>query len=143
MISKKAMENGDLLRHLIEHFYEEQSQLNITALLTCLRDSDVYVPINISEKEDASGMEMRPDLLLSNGELFFPAFSNPEQMGDEYGSRFSKVKMSFLNVITSAAEDIRIKGIVVDAFTRYFVVGREQYDLVLSLPTNVIDEGSL
>ncbi len=143
MISKKAMENGDLLRHLIEHFYEEQSQLNITALLTCLRDSDVYVPVNIGEKEDASGMEMRPDLLISSGELFFPVFSNSEQMGDEYGSRFSKVKMPFLNVIISAAEDKRVKGIVVDAFTKYFVVGREQFDLVLSLPTNVIDDDSL
>ncbi len=64
-------------------------------------------------------------------------------MGDEYGSRFSKVKMPFLNVIISAAEDKRVKGIVVDAFTKYFVVGREQFDLVLSLPTNVIDDDSL
>ncbi len=139
-VTREMMEGGDLLRHLVEHFKEEPSREHISLLLNCLRDSMLFIPVTIKENDEGK-LEMLPDLLDSNGELFFPVFSRAEEMG-EYGNNFCKAERSFEEIAGYVEKDERVSGIVLDAFSNYFVLSKEFIDIALSMPSRLVDENN-
>ena len=138
-ITREMMAGGHLLRHLVEHFKAEPSREHITALLTCLRDSMLFIPVTVKENPESGKIEMLPDLLESEGELFLPVFSRPEEMGD-YGKNFSRVESSFPDIVKYANQDERISGIVLDAFSNYFVLAKENFETALSMESRLKEE---
>ena len=136
-VTREMMAGGDLLRHLVEHFKEEPSREHISLLLNCFRDSMLFIPVTIKENEEGK-LEMLPDLLDSNGELFFPVFSRAEEMGS-YGENFSKAERSFEEIAGYVKNDNRVSGIVLDAFSNYFVLSKEYIDIALSMPSRIVE----
>lgn len=79
----------------------------------------------------------KPDILKYEENLFFPAFSNPEAMG-EYGNQLSKIQQHFLDVITLAANHKQnLSGIVINAFSESFVLGKDLWDLVKNMKSRL------
>lgn len=70
-----------------------------------------------------------PDILQNGEDLFFPAFTTAEEMG-EYGNGFSKIEKPFPEIIRLAENNEQHPiGIVIDPYTNPFLLRRELYGL--------------
>lgn len=163
MLKREDFEDGIMLKDAIERFADDVNERNYLEVLQILRDSYVWVPCRsiLSEKDEASIMQMLadcgddpdamvgktfvnhdnirlvPDILESDGEFFFPAFSSAEEMG-EYGSGFSKIARHMLDVIKMArANEKRPKGIVINAFGTGFILRAELFEMIEKMESRV------
>ena len=149
-VDPKTLAGGKILRYLVAQFNNERSQRHLMAVLGCLRDSFIWIPgtMKLSEadvemvknlKEDetfsfSKGAEFVPDILWNGDDLFFPVFSNTEQMG-EYGKHFSQVEKHFFVAMREAMKREDVCGIVLDAFTTPFVVLKDFFEIIEKLPS--------
>ena len=145
-----------LLEKAIEHFETERSQELLLTILWYMKSSLLWVPCNavLSERdqslvekmvedkgEDLASLKgetfqtmdyirLVPDILMNSDEYFFPAFTICEEMG-EYGESFSKVQKHMMEIINLARNNEKdVKGIVINAFTRPFVVPMELLSII-------------
>ena len=145
----------------------ERTEQNMFIVLEVLRDSFVWVPCNaIMSERDCVEIEesileagddldsligkeftnkdfirFAPDILKNGDDYFFPVFSTAEEMG-EYGENFSKIQKPFLECIMMAKNNENdVKGIVVNAFSKPFVVTREIFSIVEKIPSRFEQEG--
>ncbi|WP_295631810.1 SseB family protein, partial [uncultured Intestinimonas sp.] len=100
-VSPKTLENGKVLCYLKLRFLEDiGDEQAMAALLSCLRDSNVWVPCQVRmEAEDLEQFQaakageiittqeetrLVPDILRAkDGALYFPMFSQREQIPEE------------------------------------------------------------
>ena len=155
-VKREALANGKVLRALVAQFEEGRTEKSLLGLLNCLRDSLVWIPCNVemdnidmekflgAKKGDTitteGNIRMVPDILKNGEDLFFPVFSSNDQMGEEYGSHFSKVQKHFFQAMSMAMAREDIVGIVLDAFTQPFVIEKKMFDLIGRLPSQIDDE---
>lgn len=146
-IEAKTLESGKVLLYLKYNFIENRSQETLFPLLSCLRDSQVIVPMNVIMSEADEDMFMnvkvgdvvstndeirlKPDILQNGDNFFFPIFSNAEQIPEDYGSHFSTINLSVLQCIEMAKSYEHVCGLVLDAFTDPVVL---EYDLADLIP---------
>lgn len=146
-IEAKTLESGKVLLYLKHNFIENRSQETLFPLLSCLRDSQVIVPMNVIMSEADEDMFMnvkvgdvvstndeirlKPDILQNGDNFFFPMFSNAEQIPEDYGSHFSTINLSVLQCIEMAKSYEHVCGLVLDAFTDPVVL---EYDLADLIP---------
>ena len=101
-------------------------------------DPDSLIGKTIQSQEE---VRLVPDILESGGEYFFPVFSTAEEMG-EYGERFSKVPSHFLRAVELARNNERnVEGIVINAFSEPFVVGKELFEMVEGMDSILEEQG--
>ncbi len=145
-----------ILRLLMSEFMQKRDQESLIAVLLCLRDSYVWIPCTakmgkLDEEKILSGkvtagstlsleedMRLEPDIFQDSwaGEdvFYFPVFSNVEQMGEEYGSHFSKIEKPFFEAMNMAMANKKVKGIIVDAFTIQMEIPKELFEVIAELP---------
>lgn len=167
-VSAELLEDGSYLKRVIGICRRNETQLNRIKALRILRDSLVWIPCQavvseadqnailkmIKDAEQSGGLEslvgktivhhdvtrMIPDILQSGEDLYFPAFTSEDEMG-EYGEHFSKVQRPFLEAIHLARNNEKnVRGIVINAFTEPFVLPRNLFDLILSMPSGIEKE---
>ena len=146
----------ELLKKAIDAFEADRSQEMLLTILWYMKSTLLWVPCNsvLSERDqkriqeliegskddlDAlTGEELRmmdevrlvPDILMNGDDYFFPAFTSCEEMG-EYGDRFSKVQKHIMEIINLARNNKKdVTGIVVNAFTKPFVVSKELFSII-------------
>ena len=155
-VKRETLEGGNVLRALVAQFNNDRTEQNLFALLCCLRDSFIWIPCNaVISNEDAeqfpnaqkgdviqsmNDIKMEPDILQNGDELFFPIFSNCEQMGEDYGGRFSKVEKHTFEAMNMAMARENVVGLVLDAFTQPFVIKKDLFEIIGKLPTNIDEE---
>lgn len=155
-VKREILADGKVLRALILQFEEKRTEQNLIGLLTCLRDSFVWIPCNVEMNDTdtkkflgakagdtitAEGnIRMIPDILQNGEELFFPVFSSNDQMGEDYGSHFSKVQKHLFEAMSMAMARKDVVAIVLDAFTHPFVIEKKLFDLIGRLPSQIDDE---
>lgn len=162
-ITRADLEDGSMLEAALHRFQEARDEPTFINLLELLRDSYVWIPCNaVLSDEDQERMnamfdslngdfsklkdmefvtqgETRfiPDLLLNGEALFFPIFSTEAAMG-EYGNGFSKVQKPMLEAIAVARNNEKEPvGIVLNAFSEPFVLNKELWELVESIPSRI------
>lgn len=152
-IDAKALESGEVLLYLKRSFLEKRSTETLIPVLSCLRDSQVIVPMNVTmSKEDeemfmnvkagdtvkTSGqIRMKPDILQNGENFFFPMFSNAEQMPEDYRAHFSTINLSVLQCIQMAKSYEQVCGLVLDAFTEPLVLEYELADIVARMESRL------
>lgn len=155
-VKREALNDGKILRILVERFNRERTRQNLIGLLACLRDSYVWIPCNVNmcdadyekflhaKKGDTvstdSEVRLTPDILKNGDDLFFPVFSNCAQMGTDYGAHFSKIEKHFFEAMSMASAHEEVAGIVLDAFTQPFVLEKDLFDFVGNLPSSIEDK---
>lgn len=155
-IDAKTLESGKVLLYLKHNFLENRSQETLFPLLSCLRDSQVIVPMNLimSEKDEEMFMNvkagdvvstnddirLKPDILQNGENFFFPIFSNMDEIPDEYGSHFSTINMSVLQCIEMAKSYDHVCGLVLDAFTDPCVLEYPIADLIYQFESRLAPE---
>ena len=161
--TEEELEDGSVLKAAIGTFNAERNERNFIEVLQLLRDSNIWVPCTavMSERDQKRFEELLADLdgnfeklegkefvaldetrfipdILQNGDaLFFPVFSSDEEMG-EYGNNFSKVGKHFLEALVLAKNNENdLAGIVVNAFTEPFILGKELWDAVANMDSRL------
>ena len=162
-LKPEDLEDGSMLEKAISLFNRERTEDNFFEIIELLRDSYLWVPCTatLSNRDmesfaklvDEAGddldaiigqtvvsqdeVHLKPDILQNGDELFFPAFSSQEAMG-EYGNSFSKIQQHMLDVIKMAKGYDNIRGIVINAFTEPFVLDKDLFDMVENLKSRLI-----
>ena len=78
-----------------------------------------------------------PDILQRDDKCYFPVFTSDEEMG-EYGNSLSHVRTHFVNTIQMAKENKKdVSGIVINAFSDQFEIGREIFDLIAGMDSAI------
>ena len=157
-VSPETLENGKVLCYLKLRFLEDiGDQGAMTALLTCLRDSMVWVPCQVQMGEEdlarfqtakegdtvTTQEEARlvPDTLRDKrGDLYFPIFSQREQIPEAYGAHFSLISLPALRCLAMAHGTEGAAGLVLDAFTQPLMLPFQVADLLPELPSR-LEEG--
>ena len=164
-ISAELLEDGALLKRVVDICSRNRTQLNVIKLMRILRDSFVWVPCNavfsdadnenvmnmVKVVEQGEGLEslegkefstkdevrMIPDILQNGDEFFFPVFTTAEEMG-EYGDNFSKMERHFMETINLACNNNKkVSGIVINAFSNPFVVSNELLEIIEGMESNL------
>ena len=154
-VKRETLNNGRVLKILIEEFANDRTKDNLIPVLHCLRDSFVWIPGTMRMSNDDAEkfinsragdtittnnvMKFEPDILQNGENKFYPVFSSVEEMG-EYGNKFSKVERHFLEAMSYANGKKETVGIVVNAFSVPFIVPKEWFDIIASFPTNVDED---
>ena len=154
-VKREVLENGNVLKALIIRFMNEQTRESLMPVLSCLRDSFVWIPgqIIMSEEDmekfangkegdiisNSSDMRFEPDILQKGEEKFFPVFSSVEEMG-EYGNGFSKMQKHFFEAMSYSMGKEETVGIVVNAFSTPFIVPKDWFDVIAEIPTHIDEE---
>ena len=131
---EKELENGDVLVALKSRIAEEKNQENLIALLKCMKDSKVIVPMRIEmSEEDAARIEnatdgeeietrdeikMVPEILQAKEKRFFPMFSQIGQIPKEFGTSHNLMSMPTSEALDMAHQIENLDGIVLDAFSK-------------------------
>lgn len=131
---EKELESGEVLVALKCRFAEEKNQENLIALLKCMKDSKVIVPMRIEmSDEDAARIEnaqdgeeietndeikMVPEILQAKEKRFFPVFSQIGQIPKEFGTSHNLMSMPTTEALDMAHQVENIDGIVLDAFSK-------------------------
>lgn len=153
--SKKALEDGHLLRYLKHLFLERQDRQTLMEVLSCLRDSEVIVPVRIDvSDEDAKRIlsapkgqriltqdkaKLNPALLKSTDGIFLPVFSSPEQLTAEYAKTVSTMNLSAVSAIRYAQTIENINGLVLDAFNEPMLIPMPSAELILKMKSHLCD----
>lgn len=151
----------ELMRKAIDAFENDRSQEMLLTILWYMKSTVMYVPCNMvmSERDrkrwdeivlssaddldSLKGMELTaedeirlvPDILMNGEQYFFPAFTSCEEMG-EYGEGFSKVAKHIMEIINLARNNEKdIEGIVINAFTKPFVVTMDILSIIEKMNT--------
>ena len=157
-VSPETLENGKVLRYLKMRFLGDiGDQGAMMALLSCLRDSQVWVPFQVHmAQEDVEQFErscvgdvvttreevrLKPDTLRDrNGALYFPIFSQKEQIPQEYGAQFSLVSVPALQALSMAHGLEGVVGLVLDGFTDPLLLPLQTADLMAQLSSRLESE---
>ena len=155
-ITKKALEDGGLLRHLKHDFLTRRNHQTLMPVLACLRDSEVIVPVQavVSDADQArilnaakgesvdtvDPVSFKPDLLQSEDGIFLPVFSNANQIDPEYAKNFSLLTVSAVDCIRSLLEMKNVNGLVIDAFTEAMLVPKESAEIILKMKSHLEQE---
>lgn len=155
-IDSKTLASGKVLLYLKQKFLENRTEQALFALLGCLRDSQVVVPVNVTMSEEDKEMflnakkgdqlstndEMRlkPDILQNGDKFFFPMFSNEEEMPEKYAANFSGINMSVLQCIEMAKFYEQVTALVLDAFTDPMILEYPLADLIPDIESRLKPE---
>lgn len=156
-IERKTLEDGKVLLVLKHGFIENRCTETFIPFLSCLRDSEVWVPMIaiLSEADQQSllgvregdlwqnkeEIRMKPDTLRSpDGKLWFPVFTQKEQIPEDYAQGFSIVPLPTLRCLNMAHAIDGVEGIVVDAFTDTVVLEFELADIMENIPSRLAPE---
>lgn len=143
-VDKETLKDGKVLRALRDRFLDNQTIENLSPLFECMIDSDLYVPMNLNiSKEDIetfknskagdditlkNSMSMKPDWLKNGPDsdnLFFPVFFSIEEATEDYSRNFSWTNLPLDDCIKFARSNEKCIGIVLDAYTRPYVITGE------------------
>ena len=118
----------------------------VMTLCKLFREKSLWVPMSLSMSQEDQAQfrnaregdqislkdqaRMKPDLLKDgSGNLFFPAFTEQEETNEQYRTRFSWVSLPGEQIISAALSNESLKGIVINGFSKAFVLTREMLNL--------------
>lgn len=156
-VTRQALEDGTALLILKTKYLQTGQERELYPFLNCLRDSEVYVPVNVLLSDEDGrrvseghtdellrrdgAIRMRPEFLTSgDGKRWLPIFSQSRQLPDGYRERLSVVKLDILQCLRMAHAAKDLSGLVLDAFTKPAVLPFQVADLLPRIPSRLASE---
>ena len=154
-VTDEMLADGRVLLHFKREYFKEQTDDNLIAVLICLRDCTLYVPLDMrmSNKDEEKfktvkkgdiiscedEVHLSPDIFKTeDGIKFFPVFSNPEQMPEDYRKCFSVMPFKIFECLDMAHKVDGVAGIVLDAMSEPLPLPFSIADVISELPS-IID----
>lgn len=113
--------------HKIDVFLENRTDETFKSALESLMTSAMLVPMTPMTANGAKKkQQFRPELLANpQGEKFLPAFTNKAQVPADYAKKFTLIMMPFAVCCDTASKIPECGKVVVNAFTKQFVVNEK------------------
>lgn len=156
-MKRSELEDGKLLKKLMDNFSEEESVDSFRAVLLCLRDSYVWVTgaLDIPEDEGVSlvnsvpGEEIAnldsfnfiPDVLeTEDRDVFLPVFLSLDEVDESFAEGSSILEKHFVEVMDIAECIDSLAGIIIDPFERAFSIDKDLFAMIRELPSIVEED---
>jgi hypothetical protein len=114
------------LNQLLNQYRAAPAQALADQIMETLAGAQIYIPAAADKHVvpvQGNLMGLKPDTIpAGEGKVLFPVFSDPSQVPDEYGARFTFLHMDFDRFAKAAAADPRFAGIIIDPFTSRFML---------------------
>lgn len=153
-ITGEMLSDGSVLLNFKKRFALERSQENLVSLLICLHDSTVCVPLTMKmserdeekfknagegeEVECEDEVHLSPDIFKTeDGAMYFPIFSQREQISEEYSKDFSVMPFSVGQCLEMAHSVDGVCGLVLDPLTEPLPLPFEIADMIEKLPSMI------
>ena len=148
---KEELEDGKVLNTLIDRFIVSKNIDDLEAILLCLIDSELVVPIdsNMKKKDieilnnlkddkcyiNKKNIEIRPDWLKPEGEekVLLPIFSNEKESPKEYRESFLWIPLTLDDCLKMVNENKNCQGLVLNAFTNPIEIKGELLDALKTM----------
>ena len=153
-INPSILEDGNILLNFKSQFLEKQDAQSLSALMAILRDSVIIIPATLvfSEKDKdkfinskagdtltgEGDIHIKPDILKGpDDKMYFPVFSQKEQIPEEYIKDFSTVRVPAVHAVEMAHGFEGVCGLVLDAFTNAVLLPFELADSIKLYPSHL------
>ena len=149
-MKKLDLLGGELLRELISAHLKEKTAESLSRVLSCLRDSEVWLPITVAfftspDDSESNGLvrpkklDYSPLFVENDGETFLCVFTWLDQI-KKIPNVDNFLKVNFLDCMSWALSYSDTAGIVVDVETKPFYIQKDLFDEVAKLEQSVEDE---
>ena len=105
----------------------------------------VWIPCNASYAEAPAAddtIQLTADILTNGDVYFFPVFSSPVEMGEDYAKDFSLIEKPFREAIRMAeTSEAKLNGIIFNAFSDKIIINTELFQYLKEMPDLVEQEG--
>lgn len=153
-LDPRVLADGSILNQKKEELAKEPSNEKLYNLLGILRDSVVYIPMEMvlsdADKERMSHikegehfepqdeMSFAPDTVKGkNDELFLPIFSQTKQIPEDYADNFQIMPIKAINCLKLAHGTDGVVGLVLDPFTTPLMLPYKMVDILPTIPTSI------
>ena len=145
-LTKKDLKDGTMLRELIKMFQTSHTQVSLAGLLTCLRDSEVVVPVKFKEEEGATTTlpdgrkehTFTPCTAIGDDKgRYLLVFSSLDQVDEKLKADYKMAEMEFMQCMIMAEKMREVKGIIIDAYTKQFVLKNDLFGYVRNIPSKI------
>ncbi len=136
-LTKEALADGKVLRYLVDRFYEKRQEDRLEAVLTCLRDSEVWVPLTSPVPKGEDPLNRWDILSHTDGARFFVAFSQMEAVPEEYAGDRVWERKHFMDCVSRFRKTDTVEGIVLDPFSRSMILDSDLIGYVFTLPSQL------
>ncbi len=124
---EKKEESGAALSYRKRKYIEAKTKENLAAVLKCLAQVKVIVPVK-------KGESMRADVMTdAAGKRYLPVFSQYSEITEDYKNNFTLIEAPFVRYVELAHQMEDMSGLVLDAFTESMVLSFEIADAVVTL----------
>lgn len=148
-ITPEALKNGDVLCALIVRFLRNRSEKNMMSVLYCLRDSNVFMPADVT----VGGKGVIPDqpiypavqniiikpkiMKATDGQNYIPLFSREINAKAGQLKSASLVNLPYIKCIDMLAGINECTRFVIDPFLYNFVLTENLIDISKQLPSKL------
>lgn len=141
-LTRREALSGVLLEKVRSDYKKSPSFETWERFLEVLANCYIWIPCNATlSKAPATQEEVQltADILTNGqGKFFFPVFSSPVEMGEDYAKDFSLVEKPFKEAVRMAQHsNTELTGIVFNAFSDHIVVGADLFDFFINVPLMV------
>lgn len=133
-------------------YHEESSKENYMAVLSGLREAELWIPMTVSaSKADEDkflnakqgdtvttedSIHMKPDILKDEkGILYLPVFTDQAEAPEDYRKHFSWIQISFTDCCAYIVKSNECGGIAVNAFSYSFTVTKDLAAIMIGART--------
>lgn len=153
-VTAEALKNGTVLCALILRFLNNRTKENMFSVLSCLKDSDVWIPAKISmngQNVDTMGLQdngimqpvkgsftVRPQVLKTkDGEIIMPVYSRRENIKKENIPGFSIANLPYEKCVEMLSGIENCSKIVVDPYLYNVILDEDLIEISKKLPSQI------
>lgn len=153
-VTAEALKNGTVLCALILRFLNNRTKENMFSVLSCLKDSNIWLPAKISmngQEIDTMGLQnngimqpikgsftVRPQIIkMKDGDMIMPIYSRKENIKSENMKGFSVVNLPYEKCLEMLDTIEGCTRIVVDPYLYNVVLDEDLIGISKRLPSQL------
>lgn len=156
--AKEALKSGEVLSALVLRFLNNRNKENMLSLLSCLRDSSVWIPARIKTADGTDpqipkladstaifpakqSLIIKPQIYkASDGTLYMPIYSRRENMKKEYIQDFAAVNVPYFKCLQMLDGMQNCNRLVLDPHLYNVPIDESLIDITKKLPSRLPKE---
>ena len=148
---KEMLAGGHIVTELIKDFMENKNEYNFKTVMSCLRDSDVYISARMvfSEEDQTRFAEAKPGEKISpkdkvklnpgllktkDGKIYFPVFTMEEKIPEDQKKNAPGIKIPFTECIKMVLNVPTTEAMVVNPFSENLLLNKQNLQIIANLP---------
>ena len=148
---KEMLASGEIVTELIKDFMINKNEYNFKTVMSCLRDSDVYISARMVFSEEdqkrfaqakkgekvipKDKVKLNPGLLKTkDGKVYFPVFTMEEKIPEDQKKNAPALKIPFMECIKMVLGVPSTEAMVVNPFSENLLLNKNNLEIISKLP---------